>query len=750
MTGKNIRYFFCALITSCFLSACGSKEEETAQYQWVYKAQETVLPDGEAAIRQTGMLEESPQNIRCWLQLAVGNRACQIMQLQYYDSTDLNYDNTAIESDIQKSDQFYLQQWNAERGAWDSSQIITSEWFPEYEDYITLLPEKMAAGREGELCCVFALAGEYYLGVWKGDSKEILGKLPEDFAGLGEMEAGGDSGFFVSDEGKLYFYARNASVIFEMSRELQVTARYPVQGSVMGILEDPSEHKIYWYGYDDRGAGVWTLEGKALLEGLEMFDAANFLAVFSSEGELYLSDPQSLWIKRNDGDPEQVWKWREQGYDLERMTGLSAGETGEIFLWTYYEGCDQLVTIRKDWEISQEKQEVVLALTEERSQSALGQLIDSFNRQSPYTRVIVRGREKEESYSDYIQRVQMEISAERGPDMLSSEIFDMDEYAKNGYVLSLEGKLEGVDGLLPAALDCGRYGGEVYGVPYNVYLSVLVCSRELAGERSSWSVEEMMEAVEGSGASILHGGFTGSDIVYWFGLFDQDNRDYIDWENGESHLREEAFLRLLEFARKYQDSGTYNAQATDVYLRNGTIATAYGNMADTSVENFLHRSGLFQDGVAYIGLPKAEGKGVYLRSDCIYVNSASDKAEACIEFLNYLLSEEAQRKMSQYKMSSVKQPQVGESLESSAPFNIRTKFLEEQIQNSVQREELTQEQGEILYQMLINAAPWNSPADQIFFIVSEELEPYFAGSRTAREAVEKLDNRVQLYLDERK
>lgn len=33
-------------------------------------------------------------------------------------------------------------------------------------------------------------------------------------------------------------------------------------------------------------------------------------------------------------------------------------------------------------------------------------------------------------------------------------------------------------------------------------------------------------------------------------------------------------------------------------------------------------------------------------------------------------------------------------------------------------------------------------------ILSEELEPFFAGQCSAEEAARKLDNRVQLYLDE--
>ena len=44
----------------------------------------------------------------------------------------------------------------------------------------------------------------------------------------------------------------------------------------------------------------------------------------------------------------------------------------------------------------------------------------------------------------------------------------------------------------------------------------------------------------------------------------------------------------------------------------------------------------------------------------------------------------------------------------------------------------------------------NSRIKQIESIVYEELEPYFEGQMTVEEVAEKLDSRVQIYLDEQK
>lgn len=738
---KFLKYIPCILML-CLLSGCGTKEEETVEYQWVYSAQETAVPEA-----GTINLEEG-QRVRYWSRIAAGDQVCQIMQLQYV--TELNMEQVVAGLIEKRADDYYLQRWNTATGSWDSEIVSRADWFPDNPGLASLMPGRLAVGKDGEIYCVFVMDQEAYLGCWKSNSKEISGKFPEEFLELGINESPmSDYGIFVAGDGKLFFYSEEASLILETDRNLSGIVRHPVNGSIVGMTEDPSDHQICWYGEENNKVGIWTLDGRALAEGLEDFDPANFLASFSTAGELYLTDEQQLWVKEKDGEPEPVWKWREQGYFLEKMTDLSVDEAGTLFLMTYYDGSDQLVAIGREWGIPPEKQEVVLALRWYSNQSALHQLIDSFNRQSTHTHVTVQSMGEKESYRDYAQNIQMEISAGRGPDMLGDYLVEIEDVG-SGYFLSLEGKLEGLDDLLPAVLDCGRYQGEVYGVPYQVQLSVLVCSEELAAGRSSWNVEEMMDSVRQSEASVLHWGLSGSGIVYWFGLSDKDNRDFIDWENGESHLTEEPFIKFLEFAKEYQGQENVSWEDQGVLTRNGVIATAHANIAYSNFNFLDDAERLFGDGAVCIGLPKVDGRGVYLKSNCFYVNSASKNMEGCLEFLNYLISEEAQQKMSRYAVSSVSMPQVGESFEMTAPFNIRKNILQEQIQNYTRDEGLTQQQAETVFQLLLNAEAWNSPVDQIMSMVAEELDPYFAGERTVKEAAEKLHNRVQLYLDERK
>ena len=62
---------------------------------------------------------------------------------------------------------------------------------------------------------------------------------------------------------------------------------------------------------------------------------------------------------------------------------------------------------------------------------------------------------------------------------------------------------------------------------------------------------------------------------------------------------------------------------------------------------------------------------------------------------------------------------------------------------------LTDEQIAVFGDMIDNALPGQYSVTPLEGIFREELAPYFEGQCTAEEATEKLNNRVQLYLDER-
>lgn len=262
-----------------------------------------------------------------------------------------------------------------------------------------------------------------------------------------------------------------------------------------------------------------------------------------------------------------------------------------------------------------------------------------------------------------------------------------------------------------------------------------------------------MQVIGESDAEILFWYFSEPNamaIVTEYGLYDNENADYIDWAKGESHLAEEPFIRLLEFAGEYADTGEYGTEEVLPMLQDGRIAGARISLWKLGMLDYAEN--FFPGGTSYIGYPDCSGgRGIYARTQCIYVNQATEQMEGITEFFRFLLSEEAQRLC------------VADGECYQLPVRLSTiSYLIEQEQTKAEKpgeygtgsiswleDGLDEGQLETLQELLDQARPYKFYAMEIEDILYEELTPYFQGARSVEETVAILDNRVQLYLDER-
>lgn len=369
--------------------------------------------------------------------------------------------------------------------------------------------------------------------------------------------------------------------------------------------------------------------------------------------------------------------------------------------------------------------------------------------------------------ADFSEHIQLEISAGRGPDMLGHDvIYDIAPYVENGYLECLDDVIADETVYLQATLDGCRIDGRLYGIPYDCTLSFAVYPEAFTEGRSSWSMTEMMKAVENSGVKLLQPDCRGMDIVMNYALRDNSDTTYIDWEKGESHLTEKPFLELLAFAKKYAD-GQGQREETGRLIAAGEAFAVAETMREMDRMNYLYTC--FQEEPALIGYPRSEGNGIYVSCRELYVNVNSGCKEGAKEFLRYLISEEAQCKYVQYNVYEEAGKVGGLLMGYMADFPVHLGAFQLLLDKTQEIDTgefskytggvdggvyyspapYTEEQEQWFRFLLDNAQPAKFYVSAISGMVSEELEPYFAGDITAEQAAEKLDNRVQLYLNER-
>lgn len=259
----------------------------------------------------------------------------------------------------------------------------------------------------------------------------------------------------------------------------------------------------------------------------------------------------------------------------------------------------------------------------------------------------------------------------------------------------------------------------LYGIPYDFRMLFAAYSEELTGGRSSWTLPELLE------------------FARKYADEDADNNIAVRWSKGEPEGK---------------------------MLLSGKAAAAHSWMINLDCE--LHSLDACFDGkAALIGYPRTEGNGIYASCNYLYVNSSSDCQEGAKEFIRFLLSREEQGRCALFpKTLETGSGISGEWLEFPVNLNAFEELvsyrLNEKADGAMIRDVhgmggydwsgLSEKHLEEIGFLLDNIRPDNWYAGQISDIIWEELEPYFAGDKTAEQAAALLNNRVQVYLDERK
>ncbi len=566
-------------------------------------------------------------------------------------------------------------------------------------------------------------------------------------------------------ETSLYVIDENMYSIFghgftSYNKQLKPVQEKNLEGWISGCF--PYDSEMLWYGFDsEQNLTVWDEPG-----GKKLFSLGDMVGIYSEfclnralTGEFVLADVSGIWTGVGDAPLKKILSFAEKGYTLEEILLLIPEEDGSLSLVVSFEG--KLYMLNAEQTESAEKQEITLVSY---GSGVLENVAAAFNRRSDQYYVTLVDPGDAPDREAYLQNLQMEMTAGRGPDLVSPWIIGFDESGANGYLEPLDDVIEDPSEYWSACLESGRSDGVLYCVPYCVSLSFLVASEALAGDLESWNLEQMMTAVRNSPAETLEVNMDGMDIVLRYGLMTPDNPQFIDYEAGISHLTEQPFLEFLEFAKDYSDElyyttadpRNYYVEAAD-YYREGRIAVHHLTL--NTPGDLLFATACFQDQEALIGWPSAQGRGVSMNASSLCLNANSSCKEGAKEFLCYLVSAEGQLRFVQNYSN----------MDDDIVFSCRMDVTEEALnayqenpsvkKNSFTRKTwgvdytiapLNEEQIAQFWALFEDAKPEFSWPSEIYDMACEELAPYFAGDCTAEDAAAKLDNRMQLYLDENK
>lgn len=566
----------------------------------------------------------------------------------------------------------------------------------------------------------------------------------------------------VAQDGRIYLYAPGSggsAFVFDEEGALENICT-PNLNSLDGIAAGP-DGTVYGYC----AAGSQT--AFASLDGSEEIYVCPMIPVQVFDGRedgLYLSDGTSLWSYIPEtAETKKMWDWEDEyvqigaamqyaGTPWQKMpiAGLFKSENAVTVLCMEQQGNDssQLPVLTfasiafQDRAEYPERQTITLGLpvpiSQVRDSRHLEYLIRRYNRQSRKYKVEVADNENASVLVTKLLRGE-------GPDLIETSFLDAGNLAAGGALEDLtdyydSSELSKSEDILPSVKNAGYIMGKNVLVMPAFYISSIVGEKSLA-DPEDWTVWNFLAL--GRENRMFHRQSPMDAFRYSMGI--RKGERFIDYENMECHFDSPEFRRILEECLAWQtydgnDPGDYmpiviNGEVVDrriLPLEEAHWLFEPDSILDNSWseylsydENFLRKK---------VGYPGWEGAEYELRAtDVFAMSSASLNKEGAWDFLEFLLS-----------------PELQDDIDWGFPARVHT--LETRLANA------GNSNGENAFhpskediaalRRIADSAVYASATDAVWLILSEETQMFFAGDATLDATVEKIQNRIRLYLSE--
>ena len=625
-----------------------------------------------------------------------------------------------------------------------------------------------------------ALASEYLES--EGQSRYIFAEMDENRQKVREIPLEFSDGFnitevrdFCMDGSGVVHLTRSTSYgwkYYLLSTEGEILAEYALkEGDILELLPMHDGRIAFWTGQaDDRE--IWKAMGddapfQTVLRymdaetgraaDLAALEEGVYFCTLTDEKTLLYADREGVYKSSLSGEnPELLYLWANHGISIQDVHAMRS-ESSEVIRLIYEdeEGCHYLCLEPSTGEGGAQDYEITLAVSSHDSK-VLIPLVVEFNKRYPGCHIIIK--------TDYDRTALLtELTAGNGPVIVDTGLTGFLDQEKLWQPLdSVLEQLGIADALLPAALEAGKINGTQYGVAVHCMLQTLTTADPDLGDwdydtflryleqciESRQNLEAVFNSYEGYGTHFITDFFIHgiNDSYFW------------DAEEGTTNFDSAEFSKVLEIAKTYvEDKG----RAAD-----GLIADREKILEGkiVCVEDYIHEMYYitsnrieygYGDKIYYTGYPTKEGAAHLMRTEAslaIRRTASEEEKLVAYAFLDFCLSYEGQRratKISDFFMSvrkDVLEEELTDLMDERVALTVPGGDKSTPIKDCV---DIGQD-GKTMHELFDRARPWGVLPEELYSILEEELEQYFAGAIAEDMVVDHLENRVGLYFKERK
>lgn len=368
-----------------------------------------------------------------------------------------------------------------------------------------------------------------------------------------------------------------------------------------------------------------------------------------------------------------------------------------------------------------------------------------------------------------LNKMNNDIIYGNGPDIIYlNESMPVNTYISKGVLADLYPLIDNDPDLnredfLSNILDVYSVDGKLYQMVPRFNLMTLVAKSKFVGTEPGWTVEEMIEFAKNADPSAsLFETTIASDFLSM--ILNYSGEEWIDWEKGTCNFNTQSFIDLLEFSATLpKDYSAYEEMWNDedywssyesMYREDRTLLDAL------YLSNFRYyqqlRYATFGEDITMIGYPMSEGNGaVVTASMSLAITSSCKNQDGAWSFIRQYLLDEYQDTISYDFPITVRRMDVLKEEAKQRP------YYEDENGNKIEYDDtywvgdkevvvpvMTDEDIEKVYSIISNASTLYHYDSSLMEIITEEVEPFYAGQKTAAAVAEIIQSRASIYISE--
>lgn len=380
-----------------------------------------------------------------------------------------------------------------------------------------------------------------------------------------------------------------------------------------------------------------------------------------------------------------------------------------------------------------------------------------FNTENDRYRIVI----KKYTDDDYITKLNNDITSGNIPDILITDNeIPFESYAAKGIFADLyefidKDEIINRNDFLPNLLTAMETDGKLYRFTDSFKIFTALGKTSIFGKETGIDFKRINEIMETrpEGTEIL-AGTTKENILEHAMELCGDN--FIDYKAGKCDFTSDYFIELLEFANGFLNSVDLDSYFDDAFW--DMFADEDALMLITYITDFsdifYNEHEIFGEEVTALGFPTFSGSGAAFDvTGGFAISAKSENREGAWEFIRSLLTEDyqdgveelpvrksslekkAQKNMKEFDPQATRLTVIGSMMLGTSGYIIEdSKPAQADIDKTM--EIITSATQIIRYNYTVTD------------IVKEEAGAYFSGAKTAQDAAQMIQNRVQNYLDE--